>query len=249
MLPEPMPITIREFMAAADLNRIAFRYYRQVHFIDLLKRSAVWFSNLEELKEDPLEGRLPVKTHERRLAGDQELKRQFPHIVPQDQFDTMTARDIDSGRSHTAVNCWYMDNKESLEMWNKYGRHGAMVQSTVTHIAHAFNRISPTDDIPQVGPVRYIDFANDNTFETHNSYDTFRRAFLKDLKWASEKELRIAHLNFKFGSKGFLYPCYLPNLIQTVVVAPTASENWIRLVQSELKKRRLNVPLLRSIFS
>jgi len=244
-----MPITIREFKSAAELNRVVCRYYPQVRYITLLKRSAVWFSNLEELREDALEGTLPAKLHEKRLACDLESRKQFAHVVPIEQFDTMTARDLASGRMLSAVNCWYMDNMESLEMWNKYGRHGVMVQSTVEHIAHAFNRMSPTDDLPQVGPVRYIDFADDDTVELHKSYDAFVRAYLKDKKWAHEKELRIAHVNLRQNPKGFLYPCFLPNLIQAVVLAPTASENWIRLVQSELTKRGLAVPLLRSIFS
>lgn len=249
MHPEPMPITIRDFKDPAEINRVVFRYYRQVHFMDLLSKSAVWFTNLDQFKEDPLEATLPRPTHEQRLLDDQKLKEQFSHMVPPETFDSMTARDIAGGRKHTAVNCWHMGEDESPAMWDKYGRHGVMVQSTVFHISRAFNRASPTDDLPQVGPVRYIDFRNDTSFPIHESYDTFRRAFIKDISFSHEKELRIAHLNFSFPTKGLHYRCHLPNLIQAVVMAPTASDNFIRLVASTLKRKRLDVPLLRSKFS
>jgi len=246
MSPGLTPITIRD---SVDPKRIVMRYFPQQRFAELFTTSRVWFSNLEELKDDPLEGTLPSKAHSQRLKRDQDLKAQFAHVVPQDQFDSMTARDLQSGRKFSAVNCWYMDHRESLAMWSKYGKNGAAIMSTVAHIAHAFNRRSPTDDIPQVGPVRYINFDSDDSVAMHTSHDAFGRAFLKDQRWADEKELRIANLNLEMHPKGLLYPCYLKNLVQAVVVAPKASSNWIGLVQLLLKKRGITAPIVRSEFS
>jgi hypothetical protein len=244
-----MPITIRDFKTDADLNRTVFRYLTQGKFAKLITTSRIWFCNLDHLTDDPLEGTLPAKTYQRMLARDQELKKQFPHVVPQDQFDTMTQRDIDSVRGTVAVNCWYMGEAECPEMWERYAKHGVAIQSTVSHLAHSFIRASPTDDLPQLGPVKYINFEKDDSVALHVATDAFGRSFFKDLKYVDESELRVAHLNLYQKPGGFLWPCHLANLIQSVVMSRAASDQWTTLVHSLLKRHRLNVPVLVSAVS
>lgn len=241
-----MSIIVKDFTSLSELNQTVFRYLRIEKFRSLLDKRAVWFCNLQKL-QDEFEGVPPIPIFSRMKAKDMEMKEWFPDEMRRVQFDSMTERQIADSKALTAVNCWYLSEIESSRMWTEYAGHdGVAVRSTVKALSEAFDRCGE-EPFPQMGLVKYVDFATYDGLEIHELHKDFNLDFLKDQRFQHEQEVRIATLNlWQPHAGGILWPARLETMIHEVVLPPGATTTDKERIQALLGARNLRMPVVNS---
>lgn len=216
-----------------------WRYMDLAKLISLLASSTLWFSRTDMLG-DPHEGSVGRATHELR----EELERQFeeeraaiPDLPPipegrpgvAEALANMTRRMA----RESAVNCWYMDEEESVAMWRGYAglTTGVAVKATYQRFCDSLQGTAQV----HVGTVHYID-PDTEAIPTNNLFWPLlhkRRAF------AYERELRAVTRFEGAGSGmgipeppvGIAIPVDLRLLIDAVVVGPDQAEWFYESVE------------------
>lgn len=161
------------------------------------------------------------------------------------------------------VNCWTINDKEDKYMWNNFSDKstGVIVKSDVGRLKKAFEDINTP---VYIGKVKYI---------KHSKYkgcgpNPFEIAFLKDVGYEREKELRLMivdtdtekfriktiddFLNINMGSLELLcskfVECDLDNLIDEVIVSPWADDEYIKIVNKKLMNANLQKCVRKSFY-
>lgn len=100
---------------------------------------------------------------------------------------------VSNGRDMYAVNCWSEGPDESLAMWKEYaGRtDGVAVQSTA---ARLYRSIRIPQKFMRLDSVRYVDMIS-HDMGAYEGNQAIERAFLKDLRFRPESEIRLATMN------------------------------------------------------
>jgi len=111
-----------------------WRYLTFEHFVDLLSTKTLYFSRVDRVKDDPLEGLITDATFtmfddgipwespeakERAISSYKDIVKKMPY--------------------HVFVNCWHMNDKESMAMWKIYGKKGIVIQSTIENLKKSIN--------------------------------------------------------------------------------------------------------------
>jgi hypothetical protein len=263
-------IPVRDFSADEEAICRLWRYLSFEKFVSLLELSAMWFSRLGAL-QDKFEGTLPKRAHGRMLERDRKLKTLIPDPRISAALDTMTDRNIENGRAMMAVNCWFLDDVDSLPMWDEYDprRTGVALCSSVRRLSLSFDVSGDYRTLTWIGRVHYVDF-DEYEIDAQRANDAAHRAFLKHKKYDFEKEVRIVTLNsmhlgclnpdgkpvtdfqltgpglFDPDGKGFYLRCSLPSLVQSIVLNPRSPLHMHNLIARLLSRYQVHVPLLRS---
>ncbi|MFQ5687081.1 MAG: DUF2971 domain-containing protein [Candidatus Scalindua sp.] len=249
-----------------ELDYTIWRYLTFSKFISLLTYGSLWFPKLNIL-QDQFEGNLPTPARESLEASHQKWKTKFPPNL-HNQFDEMAKRNVEDGRELTVVNCWFLDESESPEMWDDYvqNNEGVAIRSTVRKLAtHVFTE----PQFSSIGKVRYVDFASHDMTIYHASQAS-ERAFLKRDCLKHEQEVRIVTLNFKtpacvdmngipytqeqiagknmnnFENAGLYIRVNLEKLIDSIVIAPQAPGWFELLIKRIMGLSQLNIEIKRS---
>ena len=239
------PIGFRGFSEGFDSSQVpVIRYMPFSRFLSLIKYNAVWFSRLGALN-DKFEGTDPRGTRGfvLKLADD---ARAIDKCKAMGLWDTMNwlaenkPAGGDAARIMFVVNCWYMGQPESANMWKVFGDEGkgVAIRSTISRLATAFFIPDGLKPASAVGRVNYVDF---KSHQCHDGNNTSEVAFLKDKSLAHENEVRVLTLNNCLSSylnsegsalwrsglprfvpnlKGFNIQCDLQSLIQSVIAGP-----------------------------
>jgi Protein of unknown function (DUF2971) len=173
------------FKKPADLKVKVWRYMSLAKFVWLLQRSALFFSR-SDLMGDPFEGhysKVTAASEEAFVAaqmtdplfaswGEEVHRRNFRKIL----------YDVPQERVNLFVNCWHMNDYESLAMWKLYaGQHDSIcIQSTFRKLQRAL----PAQAF--LGTVKYIDYNKEYISVT----DAFQYIVHKRTGFEHEKELR-----------------------------------------------------------
>jgi hypothetical protein len=250
----------------ADLDRTVWRYLTFPKYISLLTYGALWFSKLNILT-DKYEGSMPNVAEMEMLAEHQKLKEMFDPRM-HEQIDGMNKRNVEDGRELTVVNCWFASEVESERMWAEYSRgsEGVAVKSTIrllSQYVHCDPRVT------KIGRVKYVDL-NNHIMSHYEAGQAQERAFLKNLDFCHEQEVRIATLNVKgpmcvnfdgealrpeeyqggkmnnFDHPGLYIQVDLRRLIISTVVAPGASQWFEQLVRRTARLSEVGEPVERS---
>jgi hypothetical protein len=139
-------------------------------------------------------------------------------------------------RENTYLNCWHMNEKESIGMWNLYtpGGLGICIQSTFNRLKECF---SETSEMVQIGPLEYIDMSSgDVDIPDGNKFYPF---VYKDASFKHENEIRAVVCD-RMGQNGGREvtdkPQYefarnvkvnLNKLVEKIYVTPSSHENWL----------------------
>lgn len=259
----------------ADPNVPIWRYMDFAKFVSLLHASALFFPRASILG-DPFEGSATVahsisrrtrwesviaamrnRTDEQRSPDwEAEIRKEFKDMDESETFDRLWLRDW------TYVSCWHVNTYESAAMWKLYGGQGQSIA-----VVSTFQRLKdcltpyrmPPHGEPTLGLVRYIDYSSYAQSEYEHYLSHF---FLKRKSFEHEAELRAviqdiplkptdnpnAFLNDYSVSPtgGRSLTVDLVQLIQTIRVAPEASEWFYEIVQSVVNKYGLNIEVQRS---
>jgi hypothetical protein len=143
---------------------------------------------------DQFEGALPDKTRENMIASDLKWKTTFegrPEL--QEQLAGMTDRNVADGRDVLVVNCWFLGESESPQMWKEYvgSTEGVAIRSTLKRLDQS---ILAKQEFTTIGKVNYVDFSKYD-MGIYIGSRAGERALLKAEKYSFENEVRIVTHN------------------------------------------------------
>jgi len=130
-----------ELQGQEAYRRPILRFLTASRFFSLISQDAVWFSRLGAL-EDQFEGRMLDPTKRRLQSESRRWEKTFPHPEHRRQLREVADRNERDGRDMLAVNCWFADRTESVEMWQTYvgSAEGVAIESScellVRNLAH-----------------------------------------------------------------------------------------------------------------
>lgn len=250
-----------------ELDSTVWRYLTFPKFISLLAYGVLWFPKLNFL-QDQLEGILPILSKKSMQQNNEKWKEIFPAAELHWQTDKMADKNVEDGRELTVVNCWFLGEDESEKMWNNYVKNneGVAITSTVRKLA-SYIYVDP--QFSCIGKVKYINFESHemNSYEAHQAHE---RAFLKSLSFTHEQEIRISTMNFKtpacvamhgipytqeqvtgknmnnFENVGLYIRANIEKLIDTIIIAPQATEWFELLIKRIIEMSKLNIQIKKS---
>ena len=239
-----------ECVPPSDPNILIWRYIDFAKFVDLLERRQLHFARLDQLG-DPFEGAPSDGTVA--LLRAWEERHPF-ETVTGEPFHKIMARDTHRMNSLIMyVNCWHMNEHESLAMWRLYSREGIAIRSTYQRLVESF--VGADGDI-HIGQVFYRDPRN--PAQSENPGNTPAPVLRKGMSYEYERELRaiIARVPpaWKSGSfpddeykdkqaKGLYVDVALDTLIERVYVAPGRPTRFKELVVRVMSHYKLDKPV------
>jgi len=236
------------FAVPENLDTALWRYLSLPRFIAMLQTKALYFAPAWTL-DDRFEGSypLPDRSEERvrRLVAD--ANSPLSRLTPDDlkAFLDLLGKDL---RSSVLLSCWHASEAESVAMWKLYAADSVCIRSTFRRLATVLKApLESNDDCPpaqcRVGLVRYIDY-NTHTLGTFNALAPFLH---KRLAFAHEREVRAVYYEGASRPRsGRLIEVPLPDLVESIILAP-GTPPWLqKVVQDLLTTYQLAVPLLPS---
>jgi len=150
----------------------------------------------------------------------------------------------------TFVNCWHLNQSESVAMWKLYVKDnkGVAIQTTVKNFKSSFEK---TIQEIRSGLIQYIDYEKDLYYANSNHRFTLSNGFIafvhkRDI-YRHESEYRAIYHNPKPSSnEGFLIKTDLSRLVTRIIVAPYMSKNDFDTIKN-ISQKYLNLEPVRSI--
>jgi len=217
-------------------------------FIYLISEKKLHFTSADQLT-DEFEGSLPKSKAEDR---DEEIRRICSYMRDDEKIQKMIDEKRNLSRSfrrYMHLNCWHMNEDESLAMWSLYSipERGLGIQSTMDRLIESFRKEERYHI--SVGKVEYIDYSKWDG----NIGQPIQRFLLKRKSFDFESEIRALTPGAGYGpteehlkGRGIDIPIDLETLIEKVYVSPQ-SPNWFyRLVRTMVEKFDLDVEVHRS---
>ncbi len=253
-----------------------WRYLDFSQFVKLLETESLWFTRTDQFS-DPYEGIFPARTMELLVenkrdrydnlretveegVAPEELIEHLEEVEPEDRV----FQDLEIFRRISFINCWHMNDYESMAMWksNLTSTEGVVIQSTFNRLKEALDPDSEWEY--HLGSLRYIDFFNDDIRE---EVDNMYRAYVyKQQEYEFESEIRavISRMpeteqdelspgdvpDYKWNDHppGFPVKVDLEELIETIRISPI-SPSWhdVDFFEDILSTYRLDKPVEASI--
>ncbi len=223
-----------------------WRYMDFTKFVSLLDTSSLYFSRSDRLG-DHFEGSYPRANIPLREESVRQLEERMGH----DLFVQYQKRNVDLNkfmRTIIFLNCWHINEHESAAMWQLYTKTNesiAMRSSYKRLGAELHKRII-------IKPVQYIDFEKDMIPEANKLFPFF----FKRKSFEHERELRAAIFSapgeseFEFAAEpselGIFVKVELQNLVERIMVAPSAQDWFFALVESVASRYGVSVGVERS---
>ena len=192
----------------------------------LLWKKALHFSPLFTMA-DTTEGQLPPRAWE---ATKKQLPQSYLEGRETIDADTMTAIMVAQRRTDACLSCWFMNESDSLEMWQQYApKNGVAIQSTVQGLASS---LSQSETPIRIIPVTYFAPEEEEQYTSEASYGSL---FIKHDQYRHERELRSVAYRTNVGF-GVDIPVNLDVLIGRIVLSPELRD-WAVPVLTETIRR------------
>jgi hypothetical protein len=223
----------------APLREVIWRYMPLEQLFALLWKKALHFSPLSTMA-DTTEGQLPPRAWE-------ETKKQLPQSYLEGReaigADTLTAIMVAQRRTDACISCWFMNESDSLEMWQQYApNNGVAIQSTVQGLASS---LSESDTPIRIIPVNY--FAPDEE-EQYISEASYGSLFIKHGQYRHERELRAVAYRTNPGC-GVDIPVNLEALIGRIVLSPELRDWAVPVVTETIRRFNFGGPVVKATLS
>jgi hypothetical protein len=227
-------------------DTVIWRYMNLAKFVAILQRRELFLCRLDCL-QDPHEG-LPPVSYFQLTPRQLEVLEHVPKAVRdrlrrqlEDAPATMRETTYQL-RGHAHVSCWHMSQHESAAMWTAY-RNADCSIAIRTNIARLKVGLTAALQDVWIAKVDYLDFDT-----AQASFGNFLPVFVwKRRSFEHEKEVRLVYFEMDSDYAGGLPVSVDPSqLIESVLVAPTA-EPWMReVVEGLAATYGLNCPVLQS---
>lgn len=192
---------------------VIWRYMETVKFFDLIQTGELFFSRLDRL-QDQREGTLPNAV----IDADPFVRERAPIIAA-------------TVRACSCVNCWFMDDRESRQMWDEFAPYGGVaLKSTVGRLKEA---LAGAEGEQLIGQVEYINF--DGGVCSRDDRDFTAAICIKDGSFRHENEVRVIVITQDDGTPGQRVRVDLNKLIDALVIRT----NTIRDLTWSVVKRAL----------
>lgn len=240
------------FQEPDDPDITIWRYMDVAKLMSLLSSSTLWFSRADRLG-DPHEGSLGSASRRALLdIQDRFMSENTPVNIDPGRFEArlteMNQQLGDFFRRATrelGVNCWYMDNEESVAMWRGYAglTTGVAVKSTYRRLGAAFQG----EQTVWIGTVRYVD----PNAESIQLGQVLHALVHKRKDFEYERELRALTKLPDTSDQperglGLAVPVDLHALIDSIVVGPDQDEWFFQAVKKTVEALAPQVPVRRS---
>ena len=216
-----MPAVDTKYPMPENRQTKIWRYISLSTFAAMLELQGVWFSSPLKF-DDAFEGTFPLKP----------VTPQTSAVARHPLFTEATAKAFEKSpraiMSSSFVSCWFMGEHESAALWKIYGsgKESLAIQTTIEKL------VKLAETRVMVGMVTYIDYLQ----EDFNSDNLFNLLFHKRKTFEHEKEFRAVIVDpSKRGLPGLIHEFDLSKLIESIVVAPGASEHFKSFIQKVLK--------------
>jgi len=223
--------------APEDPDTKIWRYMDIEKFIYLAESKKLYFCNIHKLKAtDPYEGTL---LHSYVLTqAEPEVAKNFK--IKMDSCGTQ------------AVNCWHINNDQSMAMWKIYSKQGyaIAVQSTYSRLKKVLNE---SDLNIYLGKVEYIDHRKESQKEGEWREDVITMCFYKDISYKYENEIRALiwptenHSDKRTIDGSICADIDCSKLIETVYVGPGCHKSFESYVRWICREYKLDTNVVRSI--
>ncbi len=236
-----------------------WRYLDISKFIFMLSKKALIFSRADKLN-DPFEGSYSKRS----------IKLRENYYEDITEKDSKSLFDIyKKFRNYTFINCWHMNEFESAAMWSLYlkSNEGVAIQSTYKNLQKSLNQKGVKQTIA-VGQIDYIDYERDRMIDGNPLLAFYH----KRKSFEHERELRAAftkiptkkgtYINLaKMDNDSYnieidhsvdlnniveIIPINLNALVENIYVPPTSDDWFKEVVESLLKKFKLNISAKKS---
>ncbi len=229
-----------------------WRYMDFTGFMSLLDKRSLFFALICNLN-DPMEGVYPDANRQAEYAP------QSSDDSPEERMEKVRRRLVDRHeeeqyRKQIAVNCWHVNENESVAMWKTYveSRQGIAIQSTCGRLIRSLDLWR--SDVIQLAKVKYI-----RGPISGKSVSLFESSLHKRKSYEYEKELRafvfrprqthdpdfMDSSTFQKHGGTYIDVC-LEELIGKVYVSPIAQEWFKNLVQSVMTRYSVKAKLIKS---
>ncbi|WP_157884800.1 DUF2971 domain-containing protein [Halorubrum aethiopicum] len=175
-LSDPRHPEVEEYENAFDLpeledDEFLWRYLSVEQYLSLLLESSLYFSRADRL-EDKFEGTLPEATH---LDPDiRQIYREYRTLVH--------------------LNCWHVNQVESVLMWDSYAPRGVVIKTTLDEL---LDSLDVEDDFSiHIGEAEYVDFSQSSLNLIDRSEESRSGSVLDLFKYkreyySGEREVRL----------------------------------------------------------
>lgn len=233
-----------EMFVRLDKNAKLWRYMDFAKFMTILEKETIFFVRSDRF-EDKHEGSYPTKNIEMR-------KKKYGLYANSENFLEKLSSLNEEVRRCTFINCWHMNDIESMAMWGLYtnSSESVAIQTTTERLENALEN---NDEHIDIGKVAYIDY-NENIISEKNTLNCF---FHKRCEFAHEKEARAIFQKVYIDGKtislhkilhdyGVDIKVDVSKLIEKIYVAPNAPIWFFELVKLIIEKNELDVPVILS---
>jgi hypothetical protein len=235
------------FEKPKDLDVKVWRYMSLAKFLWMLQKCALYFSR-SDLMGDPFEGHYSKPTA---MSEESFVAAQMTDPVFAAMGETIHRRnyrkiisDVSKEKLNLFVNCWHMNEHESLAMWKLYASQdeAICIQSTFRQL----ELLLPEKAF--LGIVKYIDHDRQYISVT----DAFQYIVHKRKSFEHERELRAvlwkptAGDTEMVGDRGMVVPIDLSNLIENIFISPDATPILEEVVSGLKAAYRLSAPVNKS---
>jgi len=226
------------FVKPKETNLKLWRYIELSKLMYLLESSMLHFCRADLYrKEDPFEGTFPKLEYEYLIKriGEAETRNLF-EITSKDTF----------------LNCWHLNDSESLAMWKLYSQmdKGVAILTDVDSFKDSF---SLTDKKIFSGIIQYIDYETDLFYSpskhNYSALNGFTAFIHKRNIYKYENEYRAVCTDSKGKDKlGISVSTDVSKLIKNIIVAPNSSDWLFDLIKNFTNKYYNSIEVRHSSF-
>ncbi len=257
-------------LGSLDPDTVVWRYRTFRKYASLIQRRALWFSKLE-IFEDMQEGKMPELARSELKRQHRDMEKWFPDEDRKRQVRQFVATNEEDGRELIVASCWFIGERESLQMWTEYAKddQGVAIKTTVRDLIQSLELFH---NECWIGKVNYVDITSHEQMNAYEAHQACLRVFVKSEIYSHEKELRVATMNWvTYGClnpdgsppsekqlagymyspdrAGILVKANLPTLIKEIRSAPKSSGNHRENVEFLAQSAGVWIPVQHSEFS
>ncbi len=235
-----------------DPSSKIWRYLDLAKFLYMLEKKQLFFTRADRF-EDQFEGSWPILDKEKHTKYWRSFKIANP-ALSDEMIDKMIMEDEllnKNKKKDTFLNCWHVNDYESLAMWKVYGESNKSIaiQTTFAKLKIELNSKA------SLGLVEYIDYNRESIF-SKKKYGACPY-FFKRKSFEYENELRCISQRTRFGVQdpyfkyddnevGINIDIDLENLIESIFVSPYSEEWYFSLVQDIVRRYNVAFPVCKS---